>query len=431
MKELLNKRINSIDSLEDRKIFRDIVNHVFMDLVDYQDTQIHRLRTDIFDQMTLDEKRPVIYGTMIYKKDYDPTDNFMYPMVSKDVETQEITGKDFNQAVMDHKGYMLKRIFLKCDSETLEKIYSGEKIFTGKIHLESQNDIDIKVRLKGYTSYSDILEHLYATFIQNGFQWRTTNLPYIYKFAAVMLAEPVTIPDDEVVEYVSVDIGEYSSYCVEDIIPVWNLEYTQVQSINFPIPTLDNVLQEHRFDVYDLSPFCYIPDFGERYDGYVKRSTESVSVIIPEKDIKEWPMYKLHPQTEGKHYVYPFEIYGNSQSDNFYIGYENTRIRNVRTKGEIERIIHAFKASEMFRFNGFEIVENKPMDKASTYDINTFIPDEICSICTSNRLLEVHYTYKYDDVYICDDIMSFIISELQQYFSDIKCVGINDDQDRR
>ncbi len=424
MKDLLNKRINSIQSLEERKIFRDIVNHVFIDLVDYQDRQIEELRKDFFEEMTTSNRRPVIYGTMIRKYEYDETDDFMFPMSIKDVETYDISVKDINEAIHKNSTYMIGKTFLKYDYKTLQELYDSKRLFSGKIKTDI-GDIDIKVRVCQYTSYLDMIGHIYNVFIKNGLEWITLNLPYIYKFAAFMIDSKINIPEESIIEKIEIDLEEYNEDRIDDILPVWNVESIQLQSINFPIPTLDNVLKEHRFDVYDLSPYCYVPDFQDDYQGYVKRAAESVSVIIPESEIKEWPMYKIHPVVSGKHYVYPFELYNNAPAENFYNGYLNAGCRGIRTRGEIARILSSLQVSKMFKIIDYEIIEDNQKAIASdTYPVNDFISDEIRATFCNTKILIIYYSYKYDDTYIATDIMSFIISELQQFIPDIQCIGI-------
>lgn len=423
MKDLLNKRINNIQSLEDRKVFRDIINHVFMDLADYQERQIESLKNSIFDEMSVSDKRPVIYGTMIKKYEYDESDDFMFPMSIKDVEPYELSAGEINQSIVHNNSFMIGKTFLKCDCKTLGSLYDSGRIFEGKIYTDA-GVVEINTRICRYRSYEDMLGHLYSVFIKNGLEWITPNLPYIHKFAAFMIDTPVDISDDAVIEKIEINLQEYEEYRVDDVLPVWNIEQTMVQSINFPIPTQDNVLKEHRFDVYDLSSYRYIPDFKDDDSGYVKRTKESVSVVIPESEIREWPMYKVHPSVNGKHYVYPFEIYDNASADNFYNGYLNAGCRSVRTKGEISRILYSFSASEMFKISDYDIKEDIDNIISDTYAVNNFILDEIRSSSCSKNVLIVYYSYKYDNKYVAADIMSFIISELQQYIPDMRCIGI-------
>lgn len=424
MKDLLNKRINSIQSLEERKVFRDIINHVFMDLADYQERQIEALRKDFFEEMSIRERRPVIHGTMIRKYEYDESDDFMFPMSINDLEPHDISIKEINEAINENNTYMIGKTFLKCDYKKLKELYDSERHFSGMIQTDI-GDIAVTVRLCPYKSYLDMLGHIYNVFIKNGLEWVTPNLPYIHKFAAFMMDSTMDIPEDSTIENIEINLEEYEEYRIDDVIPVWNIEYIKLQSINFPIPTLDNVLKEHRFDVYDLSPYCYIPDFSDDYRGYVKRAEESVSVIIPEAEIKEWPMYKVHPIVSGKHYVYPFEMYNNAPADNFYNGYLNAGCRGVRTRGEIARILSSLQVSEQFKIIDFELVEkNGKKIISDTYPVNDFISDEIRAAFSNTKILVIYYTYKYDDTYISADLMSFIISELQQLIPDMTCVGV-------
>lgn len=423
MKDLINRRINSIQSLEDRKLFRDVISQVFMEMVDYQDRQIQAIRTNFFDEMSVSHSRPVICGTIMKQYEYDETDNFMFPMCSEDVKGFMPSAEDINKTYKEGKSYMLGKTFLKCDFERLNEICSSNKQYDGKIYT-NEGEIDIKVRLSRYDSYKDIVAHLYNVFVKNGLEWTTPNLPYIHKFVTFMWDSPVEISEDTVIDRIEVNLEELENFRVDDVFPVWNLEYTYVQSINFPIPTYDNVLKEHKFDVYDLPSYCYIPDFTDEYNGYVKRQEEHVSVIIPENEISEWPMYKLHPAVVGKNYVYENKIYDNAPAENFSNGYLNSGRKGIRTKGEMMRILSAFKVSDMFKIHDCEIIENNCKQKSYTYAVNDGIFDEIRTSKSIKSTLVVYYDYKYENDYLSADIISFLVSELQQYMPDMKCIGV-------
>lgn len=423
MKNLITRRLNNIQSLEERKIFRDILNQVFADLVDYQDRQIENLKKNFYDELTRDSSRPVICGTIIKQYEYDVTDDFMFPMIKEDVNGYLPAASELKRSLNEGKPYMLGKTFLKCDYLTLQDLYHSRRSFPCRIYTES-GCINVSVKLAKYDTYNKLVEHLYSVFVKNGMEWTTPNLPYIQKFTAFMLEKQVELEEDTVIEKIEVDLEEYETLREDDVFPVWNLEYTNIQSINFPIPTFDNVLKEHRFDVYDLPEYCYLPDFKYEYSGYVKRKTEQVSIIIPEADISEWPMYKLHPRALSKNNVYVNEIYSNEPSDNFSNGYLNVKQKSIRTKGEMIRILSSFKCSDEFRIRDCEIIERNCRYKNCTYPVNEGIIDEIRTADIKNRTLVVHLDYKSERNYLSDDLASFLVSELQQYIPDMKCIGV-------
>lgn len=422
MKDLLNRRINSIQSLDDRKIFRDIISQVFMEMADYQERQIQSIRNDFFDEMTVSHTRPIICGTIMRQYEYDETDNFMFPMSMEDIKGFVPSPKDINKTVKEGKSYMIGKTLLKCDYETINEICNSNKLYNGKIYT-NEGIKDIKVRLSIYDSYKKIVSHLYSVFIKNGLEWTTPNLPYIHKFVSFMWDSPVEMSKDIVIDRIEIDLEELEKFRLDDVFPVWNMEYTYMQSINFPIATYDNVLKEHKFDVHDVPSYCYIPDFKDEYNGYVKRQSESISVIIPNNEISGWPMYKLHPAVEGKTYIYENQVFDNSPSDNFSNGYYNAGKKVIRTKGEIIRILSSFKVSDMFKIHDCEIISNSNK-KSNTYTVNDEIIDEIRVSESLGKTLVVYYDYKHERNYLSDDIISFMMSELQQYIPDMRCIGV-------
>ena len=423
MKNLLNKRINNIQSLEERKLFRDIVSEVFCELADYQERQVAEIKRSFYNEMTLDHNRPVIHGTIISRYEYDETDNFMYPMTVKDLEQVMPTGEEICKTISSGKTYMLGKTFLKCDHNALERLVTSGRNFKGKIYT-TDGVKDITVKLAKYRGYDEIINHLYSVFIKNSMEWTPVCFPYINKFVAFMIENVQGITKDTIIERIEVDLEEFTEYREDNVFPVWNLEYTNVQSVNFPIPVYDNVMNEHRFDVYDLPSYCYIPDFAYEYNGYVKRKEESISIIIPEVEISSWPMYKLHPAVSDRKYIYNHQIYSNGSAENFNNGCLNVRQKAIRTKGELLRLMSSYKVSEMFRINDCQVFEDGYDENVSTYSINHDICDELRTSEGLKKTLVIYYENKYEEDYLTSDIVSFLIANVQQYIPDMRCVGV-------
>lgn len=423
MKDLLNKRINNIQSLEERKLFRDIVSEVFTELADYQDRQIAEIKKGFYDEMTTEISRPTIHGTIISRYEYDETDDFMFPMTIKDLDINMPNPEDIYMSINSGKSYMIGKTFLKCNHKVLEELITSGRTFKGKIYA-TDGVKDITVKLVKYKGYDDIVNHLYSVFIKNSMEWTPLCFPYIDKFVAFIIENASGITKDSVIESIEVDLEEYEQYREDNVFPVWNLEYTDVQSVNFPIPVYNNVLNEHRFDVYDLPSYCYIPDFAYEYDGYVKRKEESISVIIPEVEISSWPMYKLHPAIKDRKYIYNHKIYSNASAENFNNGCLNVLHRSIRTKGEILRLMSSYVVSDMFRVYDCKIFEDGYEGNIGTYSINHDICDEIRTSESIKKTLVIYYENKYEEDYMTLDIISFLVANVQQYIPDMRCIGV-------
>lgn len=423
MKNLLNKRINNIQSLEERKLFRDIVSEVFTELADYQERQIEEIKKSVYDEMTIEHNRPTVHGTIISRYEYDETDDFMFPMTMKDLETAMPEATDICKTIESGNAYMIGKTLLKCDYKVLEELFSSRRSFKGKLYT-NDGVKEITVKIKKYNGYEEIINHLYSVFVKNSMEWTPLCFPYINKFVAFMIESSHGITNETVIENIEVDLEEYEEYREDNVFPVWNLEYTNVQSVNFPIPVYDNVMNEHRFDVYDLPSYCYIPDFAYEYDGYVKRKEESVSVIIPDVEISSWPMYKLHPAVKDRKYIYNHKIYSNGSAESFNNGCLNVRQKGIRTKGEILRLMSSYNVSEMFRINDCQVFEDGYNENISTYSVNHDICDEIRTSESIKKTLVIYYENKYEEDYLTSDIVSFLVANVQQYIPDMRCVGV-------
>ena len=98
----------------------------------------------------------------------------------------------------------------------------------------------------GKSGVSEKIEYLYLLFTRNGIPWQTANAPYLYKMADMIVTGlPEGITGKEKIRRVTIQFGEYSSMIQEDVIPVWNIQRLELDSIGFPIPCGDHQNYEH------------------------------------------------------------------------------------------------------------------------------------------------------------------------------------------
>ena len=95
---------------------------------------------------------------------------------------------------------------------------------------------------------------------------------------------------------------------------------------------------------------------------------------------------------------------------------EKTAIR-IRSESEIERIINSFEfVSEYLEYTNYSISEEINENSGIYYDMNDFVIDEF-KIKGRKNFLNIYIKVKKYNIYTLD-ILSFIISEIQYYFSE-------------
>ena len=117
-----------------------------------------------------------------------------------------------------------------------------------------------------------------------------------------------------------------------------------------------------------------------------------------------------------------FEVASNCKKDSFINKYINRQSYVIRTKGEITRIVNAFEFSKYFEMLDIEI-RNVSDTIKHTYDMNYFITDDI-RVGNEKKALIIKFRRNGEETFITNDLLSFLVSEVQMYFPEYKCEGV-------
>lgn len=420
MKEQIKRNLNNIQELEDKKLLKDIMQYVFNGMIDYTDAVYDRVQRRVFEEINLDDKKRYIYTTVCEKEHYDNLDDFMFPMFQEDLkedlgETDWIVEKQNKQEEI-----ILGQTFLCCDYLQIKEITEKAIPITGRL-ITDKTSYHVTIQLKQSRKYIEKVEDLYYNYKRNNLQWTTVNAPYLYKFFDYVVVDMESVQEGEVIKALKLSLGEWESYRNDTVIPLWNLEEGDLTCSTFPIATGNSLKYQHNFKIPEMeSIYENIIRFHKEYDGYVIRDHHSISIILPEEDISTWPAYKVHEPNLQIEYEYGYDICSNAFRESFLAGYTRQQPKVIRTKAELIRQLNAFEISDLFKIEEVEIVEQYD-GLEETYPINTFIEDEIRS-GSKRKIMLVVFQAK-EDSYLLRDIMSFILSEVQQSFPEYKCLG--------
>lgn len=420
MKERIKRNLNNIQELDDRKLLKEVMNYVFNGMIDYTDMVYETIRKRVFDEINLDDARKPIYTTICYKEKYDLVDDFMFPMFQEDLN-EELGKTDWIiEKLKNKESVILGKTFLACDYLKIQQLKGKENFYPAKLVTE-QGSYDVTIQLQKNTAYTDKIRNLYYNYQQNNLHWISVNAPYLYKIFDFVLAGPVVLEEGEEIQRLEVSLGEWDKFRNDNVIPLWNLEEIMLISTNFPIATGENLRYQHKFNIPDMETvYDNIIRFEDDYEGYVIRDKESISIIVQEESISSWPAYKIHEPDPQIEYEYGYPILSNAHKENFLVGYSRQQSKVIRTKAELYRQLDAFEISDLFEIKEIEII-NKHEGQDETYLVNNFIEEDIRPD-DGRKVMVVTYT-TVEETYLARDIMSFIISELQQFFPEYKCIG--------
>ncbi|UPW85417.1 normocyte-binding protein [Lysinibacillus sp. Ag94] len=422
MKELMIERLRKIEDLEQRQLLKDIVSGVFVNLIDYQNDMNNRLEERIFNEMDDVENRFDIYVTLSSKEDVDPIHECLFPMRSADLESKSINIKKMLEAFKNKESAELFTLFLECDSMQIQQLLAKQRLFSGKL-VTTNGQVEIKVSLTQNTDYLQEMNKLYPLFQINGLPWKTINHPFVYKFFNINLVDCPPLDENAEITEIIVDLEEYEDKKRLNMVPLWNIERHEVKNVGFPIPAIDKVNYEHVLSIRKIgNEHGYLVEADEENVRYVKRSDNELTIVSPRDKSGVWQLIKIAKMADEKIGKLHYELVSNRRIEHFIHKFANKYTATVKTKGEITRMINSFEAA-----NSFELVDIEIVDAYSgtsfTHSVNTFLTEMIGENNHKKTML-LKFKANEERSFIANDILSFLVSEVQRHFFEYECVGV-------
>ncbi|MGE7928308.1 normocyte-binding protein [Lysinibacillus xylanilyticus] len=422
MKELMIERLRKIEDLEQRQLLKDIVSGVFVNLIDYQDEMNKKLEERIFNEIDDVENRFDIYVTLSSKEDVDPIHECLFPMRPADLESKSINFKKMLEAFKNNESVELFTLFLECDSIKIQKLLTGQRLFNGKL-VTTEGQVEIKVSLSQNTDYLQEINKLYPLFQVNGLSWKTINHPFVYKFFNVNLVNCPPLNEDVEITEIIVDLEEYEQEKRLNMVPLWNIERHEVKNVGFPIPAIDKVNYEHVLSIRKIgNEHGYLVEANEDNVRYVKRSDNELTIVSPRDKSGVWQLIKIAKMEDEKIGKLNYELVSNRRIEHFIHKFANKYTANVKTKGEITRMINSFEAADSFELVNVEIVDSYS-GTSFTHSANTFLTEMIGENNYKKTML-LKFKANEERNFIANDILSFLVSEVQRHFFEYECVGV-------
>lgn len=423
MEDAVYEKLNDITDLNDRVLLKSILNSVFSSLEDYTKERFDNLEKRVFDEIPYEEEKYNIYSTIVKRQKLDSTDDFMYPIISEDLEEKEYEVKDILKALRENKMKNIFKVFLKCDFAIFQEFIEKDIKFKGRIETDKKTHIAY-FKVSKNTEYEEKIIMLYKSFINNNVKWTTINNPYIHKIADVILTgcEDEITPEEEIIK-IDVDFGEYSSYVEYDMVPLWNIKEIQFKCGVFPTPCIDKVSYEHVLStIKEGTENGYLVDIKDRDINYVVFRNESIVISSEISESVKWDILKIVNCRESEIPKYTYGLMSNRAKVNFSNKMALEKRYTVKTKSELARVINSFDASRYLRFREavLEDYDNNSIDDA--YDVNDFIIDEIRDNSVKKKLV-LQFEPVDKENYMNKDILSFLVSEVSFLYPEYKCEG--------
>ncbi|HHY75042.1 MAG TPA: normocyte-binding protein [Bacillus bacterium] len=422
MKETILDRLQRMENLEERKLLKDIVSGVFMNLVEYQEDMNRKLEERVFSELEDLDDRFDIYCTICSRDNIDPIHEFLFPMIPKDLEKDSFTIQEQLDSVGMHGEFNLFTIYLQCEFPKIKELLDSQRLFAGVI-VTTSGKYDVNIMLKQNKTYIEEIEKLYHLFLLNGLSWKTVNHPFAYKFFDVIITDFPCLKEEEEIIEISYDLEEYEAYKKINMIPLWNIEKLTVKSSGFPSPAKDKVNYEHTISIRKMGEQNgYLVDSDEKDIRYVKRSKDVVTVVSAHDKSGLWNLLKIaKPLKKTVDDRQGYALVSNRRNNHFIQKYAQKNTMAIRTKSEVMRIINSFEAAKDLELVDIDL-QDIYIAKEICYPMNAFLIDNI-RVEKDKKIMIFRFKAQVERNFILNDTLSFLTSEAQMYFPEYKCVG--------
>jgi len=421
MKEHWQERLLKIGDLSERRLLRSVLLAAFTDIEDYTSGQLEAIKQRVFEESKLDHDQFNIYTTVVSIDDYDPINNFLFPMDDEDLKELPFDASVIAEIIALNEKPILAKIYFELDYlELLEIKKTLPRRFKGQLKT-SRNVHEIEISLAPYEGYVKQIEKLYELYLENDVPWRTVLHPSIYKFMEIQLETEIEFKKHEKIEEIIIDLEELDAYKQINQIPLWNIKTEPFNNQGFPMPAVDQVNYEHvlifKEDIRELG---YLIDSGSEVDGIIHtRRLADRLVLTSSKDvILKWQLWMIVNPLESD--LYLPNLTSNRKEESFIDNYASRTSCVVRTKGEIYRLANLFVDATDLKLVDIDINERKS-GTHETYGLNSFVKDEI-RIDEDKKVMKLKFATEKISPFT-RDIMSFITSEIALYFPEYRCVG--------
>ena len=417
------EKLNQIKDLEERVVLKKIMNSVFSSLEEYSEERFNELEKRVFNELPYVKEKYTIYSTIIKKNKIDPTDDFLYPILSEDMEEKICDTKEILKVLEEKEPKNMFKIFLKCDYLIFKEFINNDFKIKGIIETNKKVH-EAYFKVVKNEQYTGKVSKLYRSFINSNITWTTVNNPYIQKFADVVLIGcQDKIESDESVIKIEVDFGEYSKYVEYDMVPFWNIKELSLKCSGYPMPCIDKVNSEHNISIVkEGKENGYLVDYENPDINGVTFTKESVIISAAMEDSTLWKLLCIVACDKKKIPRYEYELMTNEVNVNFSNKLSFEKPYTIKTKTELARVINSFKAAKYLKFNNVKLTESYQEKLKETYDVNEFIIDEIRDE-NIKKILILSFEPVDKESYLNKDILSFLVSEVQFLYPEYECEG--------
>lgn len=422
MEEMIKKEINRISSLEERVVFKDVVERLFLALYETNQEMYRELESRIMDDLAFDLNRYQITMGIIEREYWDPSHHLLSLIRDEDAHVPAFELSEIASQLKEEGRSLVRTYFMEYDHLEIQKLLAREKT-GGKIYTDT-GEYPAEFILCRNEKYLQEISHLYEVFVSNGVPWQTVNAPYLYKFVDVYLEKmPEEITAPQKILKIEPDLEEFAQRAHADFIPIWNIKKMKMDSVGFPVPCEDHKSYEHTISIreYGNEHVYLIDDISHIYS--IRQKENKLIIMGEEAEARKWQVYMIKNGENRRFDRFTYPLMTNRRKDDFLERFAYRQGKRVRTEGELARFIQGYGLEEYAAYEGFEILERGDGGELpETYSMNSFILDEIRENEYKKRLVLL-FRKKSASAFLLRDIVSFLVSEVQLMYGEYMCEG--------
>lgn len=401
--DYIQQRLKEIDGLDERKYTKELLLDGLGKFFGQMEARYEALEERVLKELAMPYERFSTCITIIKKDDFDPVNNFWFPVCDEDIK---------NTAQ-----YPNRTFYLKADDRACQEFFRQGKV--RGILEENGKQLDFRPVKSG--RYASAVKKLYHLFAENHIPWQTMHLGHLERFFELR-PEGDFPPDADI----KIQWGKWEEYVMQGMVPLWNIRRMTVRSREFRIPCIDDVFYEHIF---------YLPDRNAEEAGYlVETNTDILSiryeknrvVLKTKKDsLGDVCIYRINPGSpEGSHrYQYP--VLSNRRKNTLAARYLQQTGNFLQTPMELRRKVREMAGEYGIETDRFEITDDSADEGGIYGDMNQVTGEGVFS-GDKRKVLRIlfHTNRKESDDYLLGAQIRYILSCLQMEFMEYRCEGI-------
>ena len=423
MKEHWQERLLKMDDLDERRLLRGVLLTAFTNIEEYTNLQLEAIKQRVFDESKLAHDLYNIYTSVISINEYDPINDFLFPMDEADLKELPFDATVITETMDTGEKPLLGKLYFELDHLALRKISKtlpGRR-FKGQLKT-SRDTYQIEISLSPYLGYQKQVEKLYELYLENNIAWRTVLHPSIYKFMEMRLETEIEFKKREKIEEIIIELEELDAHKQINQIPLWNIKTQPFNNQGFAIPAGDRINFEHVLVFEeDVRKLAYLVDSVSVVDGIINIRMETDRLILTssKQAVVDWHLWMIVNPLEDDLEV--ANLTSNCKVESFIDNFSSRAGRVIRTIGEVYRIANSFEHAADLKLADVVMDAGSDVHEES-YELNFFVKDEIRKD-KNKKIMKLIFTTGRMTPFT-RDLMSFLVSEISLYFPEYRCVGV-------